>query len=106
MFRTVDGVHIMTELTSEWPDEIVSELSGSPFSFSFGKENMRTSTAHQFLMKELRKGPGIFQYNEENIGVCRGRCSREPRLLPNYFLTPLLRLVPWSTSQATTSSVN
>jgi hypothetical protein len=33
---------------------------------------MRTSTAHQFLMKELRRGPGIFQYNEENIGVwCR-----------------------------------
>jgi hypothetical protein len=52
---------------------------------------MRTSTAHQFLMKELRMGPGIFLIKTSGIGVCRGELSRRPsdfRLLPSCFLTP------------------
>lgn len=53
------GENTITALTWEWPDEMDGKLSGLPSFFSFEGKDMRTSTAHQFLMKDLRTGPGM-----------------------------------------------
>lgn len=84
-----------TALTLEWPEiariSVAEILDGT-------RKRVRTSTAHQFLMKDLRTGPGISNKDKYlGGGVERERAvflvvalsadSVQPRLFPNAFLT-------------------
>jgi len=90
-FGVCVGPITTTALTLEWPEMASTSKDQRRPHFS-GREffrTERTSTAHQFLMKELRIGLGISGKKTSRIGVCRGgQLSREFRLLPRCFLTP------------------